>query len=330
MKLLLPLLTAAVSAFAQSPAIPINIGYAEPAPFQAAPGQVVTLFLDDVPFGSDGRTRSAQAAAGDLPTSLAGITVRIELLDSTMLQAGIFAVEQQLQCGLSGLQAGDAACLLTLVKIQVPFELPGDLVLNNQNVYTVPRPALISIDVDGKRGRGFPLQPLPDNAHVLTNCDAVWDTNGSSVCDRQVYHADGSMVTPAAPAKSGETLFLLSYGLGRTDPMVPTGHASPEGVALSDLLPNHPRVTLGIAMNFVNALSSAPRTGFNSQADNAIPVPITSASLVAGQVGTYKVSFSVPAPTDSIIPCGGDVKSNSLLLVTTSQGVEGIGLCLQQ
>ena len=178
--------------FGQNVALPINIGYIEPAPFQVAPGQVVTLFLDDISFGADGRLRVAQAGAGDLPQSLAGVSVRITQLDGSEMQAPIFAVQQKRLCGLSGLQAGDAGCLLTMVKAQIPFELPGDPVLGDQNIYALPLPALISIDVDGRRGRGFPLQPLPDNGHVLTSCDTLWDTSTSSVCDRQVFHADGS------------------------------------------------------------------------------------------------------------------------------------------
>ena len=82
--------------------------------------------------------------------------------------------------------------------------------------------------------------------------------------------------------------------------------------------------------NFVNALSSAPRVAFNPETSNATPLPITAASLLSGQIGIYKVSFTLPVPKDPIIPCGGDVRSNSLLFVTTSQGVEAIGLCVQQ
>ena len=173
--------------FAQNVALPITMGYTEPAPFQAAPGQVVTLFLDDVSFGGDG-FRSAVASPGDLPQSLAGISVRITTLDGTDLIVPIFAVDQKQLCGLSGLQAGDAGCLLTRVKMQIPFEVTGDLVRGDQGSYKLPPPALISIDVDGRRGRGFPLQPVPDNAHVLTTCDASWETSNPSICERQVFH----------------------------------------------------------------------------------------------------------------------------------------------
>jgi len=323
------LISALCPIIGQNAAPPVNIGYTEPAPFQVAPGQVVTLFLDDISFGADGSLRAAQAGGGDLPKSLSGISVRITQLDGSEMQAPIFAVQQKRVCGLSGLEAGDAGCLLTLVKAQIPFELPGDPVLGEQNVYTLPQPALISIDVDGRRGRGFPLQPLPDNSHVLTTRDDVWDTSTSSLCDRQVFHSDGSEVTRGAPAKAGETLSVLSYGLGRTDPIVASGRPSPEGAMITAPIPNAPRVTLGIVTKFVNVLSSAPRMAFNPDISGATPLRITAASLLPDQIGIYMVSFTLPVPKDPIIPCDSDVRSNSLLLITTSQGVESIGLCLQ-
>ena len=138
------------------------------------------------------------------------------------------------------------------------------------------------------------------------------------------------MVTQNAPAKAGETLYVLSYGLGRTDPAVKTGHPSPDGAVITDLVPNSPRVALGLVPNFANALSSAPRAAFNPAVPNAIPLPITAASLLSQQIGIYRLSFILPIPKDPLIPCDGDIRSNSILLVTTSQGVETIGFCIQQ
>lgn len=158
----------------------------------------------------------------------------------------------------------------------------------------------------------------------------MWDTKTSSVCDRQVYHPDGSVVTQQAPAKVGETVYVLYYGLGKTAPAVPTGQTSPAGASTTDIIPNYPRLTVEIEPNFLNALSSLPRSTFNPETANAPLVPIASAALLPGQVGIYQVNFTIPAPKDSIYPCGGEVRSNTLLLAATSQGVEGMGLCVQQ
>jgi hypothetical protein len=326
---LLLIIACACQALAQNSVIPAAMGYTEPPVFQAAPGQVVTLFLFGVP-GLDGRLRSAQAPDGDLPTSLAGISMHVFQGDSPRVAAGIFAVRQLELCGLAGTITGDQSCLLTLVKIQFPYEFSGDPVLRDSGSYTYQLPALLSIDVDGRRGRQFPLQPIPDSGHILTTCDASWDTKTYSICDRLVYHADGSVVTPAAPANAGETVYVLYYGLGRTDPAIATGQVSPAGINATELIPDHPRVTLGIEANFLNALSSEPRQLFNPETAKATPVPVTSAVLAPGQIGIYQVSFIIPAPSDALIPCGGEVRSNSLLLASTSQGVESIGFCIQQ
>ena len=72
----------------------------------------------------------------------------------------------------------------------------------------------------------YPITP------TFTTCDASWDTSNSNICDRQVFHADGSVVTRDAPARVNETLYALFYGLGRTDPLVKTGQPSPEGAVL--------------------------------------------------------------------------------------------------
>lgn len=326
---LLLLIAVVCGAFAQNSAIPASIGYTEPSAFQAAPGQVVTLFLFNVPAGTDGRDRSAQAPDGNLPTKLAGISVRVFQADSPGAPAGIFAVRQIELCGLSGIIAGDQSCL-TLVKVQLPFEFAGDPVLRDSGDYTYPSPAWLTIDVDSRLGRLFSLQPIPDNGHILTTCDASWDTKTSSVCNRQVYHSDGSVVTRAAPASIGETLYVLYYGLGRTDPPVPAGQASPAGVSVTEPIPGRPRVTIGIETNFLNALSSGPRALLNPEMANTTAAPITSAVLMPGQIGIYQVSFTIPAPSDPVTPCGGDVLSNTLLLAATSQGVESIGFCVQQ
>ena len=125
-------------------------------------------------------------------------------------------------------------------------------------------------------------------------------------------------------------MLVLSYGLGATASPVLTGQISPAGVATTELLPGYPRVTAAIESNFLNASRSLPRMTFNPEIAKTIPAPIASASLLAGEVGIYQVNFTIPASNDPIIPCDSTVLSNSLLLVGTSQGVEGIALCVQQ
>ena len=52
MKILLIMAIAGAHGFAQSSPIIASAGYSSPAPLQAAPGQVVTMFVRDVPRGA--------------------------------------------------------------------------------------------------------------------------------------------------------------------------------------------------------------------------------------------------------------------------------------
>ena len=326
-KLILPLLLAGTlcPVFAQSDAILAGAGYSSPAPFQVAPGQVVTLFFRGVPPAADGQFRSGHADTSSLPVTLAGLSVRITQGPAVSLQAPILAVRQENECGLSG--GAGAACLLTSIKVQIPFELSADVTISRTGQIAYSSLAQVSIDVDGRSGRLFPLQPVPDNAHVLTNCDLSWDNKPDSICNRQVYHADGTPADENAPAKGGETVTVYVYGLGQTSPAAITGAASPSGTAITGVQ-GYPRVDAPFQRNFLNALSSAPRTYTAPPAD-AVILPVTAAGLVPGQIGLYQLSIPLPLPLSSFYPCGDDVHSNATLSIRTSQGSEGIALCVQ-
>ena len=313
--------------FAQTnTAVLAGAGYSSPAPFLIAPGQVITLFVRDVPPDASGQLRVAQADAARPPAILAGLSVRIAQIESFAQQAPIFAVKQENECGQSG--AADPACLLTSIKLQIPFEVSGDVTVTESRQAIYAPVAQIAIGVDGRAGRTFPAQPVPDNAHVLTACDNTWDTNPSTACDRLIYHLDGTPAGVNSPATWGETLKVYVYGLGVTAPKVQTGVASPSGAAVTDLFGN-PRVLVPFQLNFLNTISYGPRGPVTNLTNDTTLLAVASAELVPGQIGVYQVSVVLPpAPADSY-PCGGDVRSNTLLTIRTSQGTEGIGLCVQ-
>ncbi len=309
--------------FAQSGSILVSAGYSSPAPLEAAPGQVVTFFVRGLPPAADGRFRLGQADDVPLPTTLAGISVVI-LQGQATLQSPIFAVRQESECETDG--NVDATCLLTSIRVQIPFELAADVTLTNMGKVIYSQQVKLRFDVDGRPGRPFALQPLPDNGHVLTNCDVSWDTRPESVCNRQVYHADGAPADEKAPAKGGETILVYAYGLGKTTATVATGVLSPPDAVLTDLV-GHPRVWAEFQKDFLNALSSTPRMLVYGPTGNDF-LPVMFAGLVPGQVGMYQLNIRLP-PLASPYPCGGDVHSNAVLTVTTLQGTEGIALCIQ-
>jgi hypothetical protein len=192
MKILLIIVIAGAHGFAQSSPIIASAGYSSPAPLQAAPGQVVTMFVRDVPRAVDGQLRSEKASGLPLPTALAGISVVIVQTSGT-LKAPIFAVRQDSECQTAGVD--EASCLLTAIQIQVPYDLADDISLSPLKRVIYGPLAQAHIEVEGRSGRPFALQPLPDNAHVLTSCDASWDTSAGKECQRSVYHAEAGWRT---------------------------------------------------------------------------------------------------------------------------------------
>ncbi|MBZ5591482.1 MAG: hypothetical protein LAP39_04550 [Acidobacteriia bacterium] len=187
------------------------------------------------------------------------------------------------------------------------------------------------IDVDGQAGRVFPLQPVPDNAHVLTSCDISWDTKYTSVCDRHAYHANGHPVSEAEPAKLGETVVVYVYGLGQLSAPVPTGDVSPVGTPLID--PGSVKASFN---NFVNSLSSTPRfVGSDEAPIPGSPIvfsPIAFGGLTPGQIGMYQLNTPVPQSLELAGPCGGlngFIQANATLRISTSQGTEILAMCVQ-
>ena len=313
-----------VVALAQSSPIIASAGYSPPAPLQAAPGQVVTIFVRDVPRGADGRLRSETASGLPLPTALGGIAVTIIQASGT-LKAPIFAVRQESECQAAGVD--EASCLLTAIQIQVPYDLDADISLSplKRVIYAPLAQALI--EVDGRSGRPFALQPLPDNAHVLTSCDTSWDTSAGKECQRSVYHADGTVADVNAPAKPGETVVVYAYGLGTTDPKTVAGAAATSAAPVTDLL-GALRLVAALQKDFLNASSSSPRVFADSRTLGDV-IPIVFTGLMSGGVGVYQVNITLPQDSASY-PCGGDVHSNSILNLTSLQGTESIALCVQQ
>lgn len=311
-------------AFAQSSPMIVSAGYSSPAPLDAAPGQVVTIFVRDVPRASDGHLRSDKASALPLPIALAGISVVIDQTSGT-LKAPIFAVRQESECQAAGVD--EASCLLTAIRIQVPYDLAADISLSPLKRVIYGPLAQAHIDVDGRSGRPFPLQPLPDNAHVLTSCDASWDTSAGKECQRSVYHADGTVADVNAPAKPGETVVVYAYGLGTTIANTVAGAAPTSAAPVTDLL-GAPRLAAALLKDLLNASSSSPRVFADSRTLGDV-IPIAYAGLMPGGVGVYQVNITLPQDPTSY-SCGGNVRSNSVLNVTSLQGTESIALCIQE
>jgi uncharacterized protein (TIGR03437 family) len=280
------------------------------------PGQVVTLFFRNVTPFRDGTLRSAEAKTAPLPTVLGGLSVQT---NQPPLSFPIFAVRQENDC--IDVQ-GNPACLLTSLRVQVPFNLQpaGELEL--------------VLLVDGEASRSFRLAQITDNAHVLTSCDLTWETKWDTSCSRLTFHADGTVVTEKSPAYPGESIVVYLWGLGVTTPSVPSGEPSPPGVVLTQV-PGVPAVRARLLDGPLVNPTAIP--AFYSREDSADPgLPIEFVGLTPGQIGLYQINLKLPksfAPTTS---CGDPIfgqagitiAANAVLHITTLYGgTEELGFC---
>jgi uncharacterized protein (TIGR03437 family) len=309
----LPIAMTLSCAYAQSNATMVGASYSSPASFEVAPGQVITLFFKGVKPGPDGRLRTAQADTANLPVTLAGLSARVtQSSEALNMRIPVFAIRQENQCGS---QTVHPACLLTAMKVQMPFEL------------SLNAAAQLILEEDGQPSPPFPLQPVVVNAHVLTGCDLDWDIHPANSCDRLVFHADGRAVNASAPAQAGEVIVLYAFGLGPVWPSADTGRPAAAGIGIpqSGVL----RVWATLRTEPLNASASAPRY-FDSEASSRPEDAVQFAGLAPGQVGLYQLNVLVPASLEPVLPCGGDIRANALVLVTTPQGSEVVPLCVER
>ena len=295
--------------------------FSQTTPPQVAPGQVLVLYYRAVELAEGGIPRSGHAEP-PIPTSLAGLSMQLTQ-GSSLWNVPIIEVRQSdpRRPGFSG-----PACVLTSVKAQIPFEVDPTIVQDAQSGSVALAPtAQLVLYAESRVVATTSLQPVPDNAHVLTTCDAGEDYQASDSCDRLAFHGDTTPVNAGSPAYSGETVTVRLYGLGQTSPAAITGVAAQPGYVLADVL-GSPRVRASLTP-FVNAIASAPRQG-DSPGLYETPATISAVGLEAGSVGVYHLSVALPNGLSPVVPCGGSVRSNYVLNVITSQGVELIPLCI--
>jgi uncharacterized protein (TIGR03437 family) len=312
-----------IALFSQTTPVLVSAGYSVPTPPQVAPGQVLVLYSRAFGLAEGGIPRSGRAEP-PLPTTLAELSMQLTQGNS-LCKVPIIEVSQSDTCGpgFSG-----PACVLTSVKAQIPFEVDPTTVRDAQSGSVALAPtAQLVLYAESRAVATTSPQPVPDNAHVLTTCDAEEDNQASNSCDRVAFHGDGTPVNAGSPTSSNETITVRVYGLGQTSPAATTGAAAQPGYVLTDVL-GSPRVRASLTP-FVNAIASASWQGSSPVLDET-PATITAGGLEGGSVGIYQLSVALPKGLSPVVPCGGSVRSNYVLNVITSQGVELIPMCIGQ
>jgi uncharacterized protein (TIGR03437 family) len=174
--------------------------------------------------------------------------------------------------GKEALCPGDVAILSGLNLGQSPVVTVGGKTAFNINEPNGGNQMTIEIPVDAPLGANNVVLALGSGqssapfAITLTQFAPVLvPGNGSPALPT---HLNGAAVTAANPAIPGETLGISVYGLGPTNPVVPTGTAAPS--------------------NPFAATTTTPTV-------NLATIPATGVTAVAvGQAGQYFVAFTVP------------------------------------
>ena len=282
-------------------AVAIGAGYAAPRPIDAAPGQVITLFVR-IP----GKTVSGPVTAQPpLPTMFAGFSVLLrQSFPSDPMSVPIQAEADSQSCSALVPTQCD---VVSMVTVQIPFQLTPNIPRTRlpQNF------ARLDISYSGNTATSLILNPVTDRIHVVNTCDVLVNSPQNN-CVSQVAHPDGTVVSLEQPARVGETLTMSLVGLGQPDQTVATGAASPQpAVPVSEVL-----------------LSFDPRVN----ASPGMPVPDSaqpaSAQLLPGAVGIYQVTFTVPALPDGTPACGDSIQSNLAVSVGRVTSYDGVAICV--
>lgn len=199
-----------------------------------SPGLLVQITGAGLAPGITGQV-NANILAGKLPLTLSGVTVEFQWAGGSAF-APIYRVSNQ-----NGVES---------VLVQAPFEITGTTVNavvtvggGNTNVIAIP----VSVVSPG----------------------VLEDISGSRRA-AVVIRSDGQTVTPATPARPGETLRMYAIGLGQTSPAAITN-----AVGTPDQ-----KVLANIAVGLDNA-----------------GIQVVSAQMAENLIGVYEITFVVPTTT---------------------------------
>jgi hypothetical protein len=301
------LLLALPYAFGQSGPTLVGSANSLPSTVPVTPGQIVTLQVTGLKVVLSNPVRASQTP---LPTVLAGISLTLN--QTTRIGVASFpipliSIQQTNRCDSS---VTGADCMVTSIVGQIPFEMSVVPLSGSPQTY-------ITISENGTSSKGFGVNPTVSNIHVVTGC--------GSIAGSCVTHSDGSLVTAASPAQPGEVLVIYAYGLGETNPAVPTGEPTPTSA---------PVVTNHIYLQF----DFSPNAGPKFPSTNPLQPPVNLpefAGLTPGEVGLYQINVKLPVTFPAVQPCATpstfwSVLSNLTIDISDNYGsYDAAPICVQ-
>jgi len=300
-------------------------GYPQPVSHLGfAPGQIVTLQIVGMKAISPPLTVQ-RATAVPLPAALAGVSVTLQqsvigsMFDSPVAlpphSAVLLSVGQSDLCGVAPIPA---ACLLTSIELQIPFEL-------SFNMLGYPEyPTQMVISQDGVDSQAIGVSIVDDWIHVITCADKGDNSAcGSAGAYSIVTHADGTLVSAQSPAKPGEFVVIYAWGLGPTIPSVATGYVTPAPAPIP-ALGGFPLQGVPVWFDF------SPDAGASSLHGSLSPWS-AEAFLTPGQVGLYQVNVQLPAVFPDVRPCPLDsgFVSNLTISLLLGASYDAAAICVQ-
>ncbi len=147
------------------------------------------------------------------------------------------------------------------INIQVPFGLTG-------------RTAAIVVTNSGQRSNEVQV-PL------ARTCPGIFSYSDAQSPNRAIIlHADFSLVTPASPARTGETVIIYLTGLGELTPAVPSGAGNPSNPLATAVDPQIQVLFGGEASTNVTFIGGAPNFAGLYQINAVVPANAVSGTNV--------------------------------------------------
>ena len=279
-----------------------------------APGQIVTFVVSKIGAYIDKPVRIGATIL--LPFEIYGVSGTIDTKS-----VPIVAVEPMGNC-LGFLRP---ECEPTVaITVQIPFELRAD---NPFNKFP-SRGSMTTLQLVDAAGANASTRILVlfDQVHLLRGCDSSFRPS----CDDTpiAYHRDGRRIREVEPAEVGEEIVVYAYGLGYSDPLIPTATVPRKPVELYQ--------PIGLSFSWgANAVGARPLIRFWGE---PVPViPAESARLTTQFPGLYQVNVKVPMYPPGTPACS--VQSDPVERIRTTANLaisiggatsfDSVGICVR-
>jgi uncharacterized protein (TIGR03437 family) len=284
-----------------------GVGYQVTNATPFSPGQVITLFIRGLCLSG-----AVTASGTPLPPTLNGISVTVvDQRNGVTDFSGNLPLFSMVPIACDGLRCTGPD--LSAVTVQMPTEIPQCSVGSFNPCLAPPPFPVATINKNGQAIAQMQFVQVTENIHLLNSCDSIF-APASVTCNPLVTHADGSLVTSAAPAHAGETVVAYATGIAQSGTR---GVPAPRS-GLPDAIDGFQvEFDFRADINPTAASAAQPNTGIR---------PVY-AGLVGGLVGVHQINVLLPTQLPSTLgSCGAG--SNMGLNIGVGSSYSGVRLCV--